>query len=133
MHQECRWHATARCGGSALHSTPLALVGEQHHTPELLHLLTLPPSRLSLVQDAAGMDSMQALDAAAEEAAAGPGTGTRISGFVSAGIIQQGNQEGGVGAAPAAAANPDEIDLDMGDEEEEGAGRLRAGAGLRPC
>jgi pre-mRNA-splicing factor SYF1 len=42
-------------------------------------------------------DSMEALEAAAEAAAAAAGGGTRVSGFVSAGIIQQGqDQEGGL-------------------------------------
>ncbi|KAF8065563.1 Xab2 [Scenedesmus sp. PABB004] len=76
---------------------------------------------------AAGGDSMAALEAAALEAAAlaAEGTGTRVRGFVSAGVIQQG-QDGaapaadGDGAAPAAAANPEEIDLGGDDDDDDG-------------
>jgi pre-mRNA-splicing factor SYF1 len=88
-----------------------------------------------------GGDAMAALDAAA--AAAAPGvaplaTGTRVPGFVSAGVIQQGKRDGeeddegaarggapgaAAAAAAAAAANPEEIDLGgEGDEEEEEGG-----------
>lgn len=79
-----------------------------------------------------GGDDMAALEAAATGGAAAPADalqpGTRVRGFVSAGIIQQGNEasEAGNGngtGAPAAPANPEELDLgeEEGDGEEGGA------------
>ena len=73
-----------------------------------------------------GGDDMEALEATLEE-------GTRLPGFVSAGVIQperpagaadgtaDGSADAEVGdAAAPAAANPEDIDLDEGDEEEDG-------------
>ncbi|KAL6771434.1 XAB2 [Auxenochlorella protothecoides x Auxenochlorella symbiontica] len=62
------------------------------------------------------VDDMAALEA---ELAAEPAGGTRLPGFVSAGVIQQGDagQEGGEAAA-AAAVNPEDIELDEEEEEE---------------
>jgi pre-mRNA-splicing factor SYF1 len=78
-----------------------------------------------------GGDDMEALEATLEE-------GTRLPGFVSAGVIQperpagaaDGAADGTAGeevgdAAALAAANPEDIDLDEGDEEEDG-GEARA-------
>jgi len=68
-------------------------------------------------------DDMEALEAATLEA------GTRLPGFVSAGVIQpeKASDDGGTAAeAPAAdetaaaAANPEDIELDEGEEEEDG-------------
>jgi len=55
----------------------------------------------------------------AEKQPGGP-TGTRVSGFVSAGVIQQTQQQegGGGGAAGGAVENPEDIDLGDDDEEE---------------
>jgi pre-mRNA-splicing factor SYF1 len=75
-----------------------------------------------------GGDDMAALEAAATSGAAAPADalqpGTRVRGFVSAGIIQQGNdgEAGNGNGAPAAPANPEELDLgeEEGDVEEGG-------------
>jgi len=81
------------------------------------------------------LDAMAALEAAAAGRPPTLATGTRVPGFVSAGIIQQGRQdgddeEGGLlaggaagaaakGAAAAAAANPEEIDLGGGGDDDD--------------
>lgn len=80
-------------------------------------------------------DAMATLEAEQQPAAAAAGAGpaepafqpgTRVAGFVSAGIIQQGGDQvaGAGGVAPAAAANPEDIELaDVGEEEDgEGGG-----------
>ena len=61
-------------------------------------------------------DDMEALEAATLEA------GTRLPGFVSAGVIQpeKASDDGGTAAEAAAAANPEDIELDEGEEEEDG-------------
>ena len=74
-------------------------------------------------------DSMAALEAAV--AGAPPAVeplqpGTRVRGFVSAGVIQQGGEKDGGDAAPAAPANPEELDLG---EEPEGGEDGGAGGG----
>ncbi|GBF90079.1 pre-mRNA-splicing factor [Raphidocelis subcapitata] len=82
-----------------------------------------------------GHDSMAALEAAAEAAPAAGGT--RLSGFVSAGVIQQGQgeqqQDGGGGGGEEGrrqgGANPEEIELGGGEEEEEGGGGGGGGGG----
>jgi len=69
-----------------------------------------------------GVDSMAALEAAVEAEVAAPVSGTRLSGFVSAGVIQQGKEgdkEGAPAAGEAAEANPEEIDIDAGAESDE--------------
>ena len=74
-----------------------------------------------------GEDSMAALEA---EVAPPPALqpGTRVKGFVSAGIIQQGNDDkdkaaaGGGDGGPAAPSNPEELELGGGGEEEEEGG-----------
>lgn len=87
---------------------------------------------------AEGGDSMAALEAEVEAEIAAPVGGTRLSGFVSAGVIQQGKKEGEEGgggeggdAGEAKEANPEEIDIDAGDEasdEEMGGEEAAAGA-----
>lgn len=75
-----------------------------------------------------GLDDMAALEAAVAGggAAAPPAPalepGTRVKGFVSAGVIQQGNDGGEAagGAGAAAPANPEELELAEDGEEEEG-------------
>lgn len=52
-----------------------------------------------------GVDSMAALEAAVEAEVAAPVSGTRLSGFVSAGVIQQG-KEGDKEGAPAPGTPP---------------------------
>ena len=72
-------------------------------------------------------DDMAALEAELEEAPApapapAPGgliPGTKVPGFVSAGVIQQGQRDEPA-AAPAAAANPEDIELGDEDDEDEG-------------
>ncbi|PSC72105.1 Pre-mRNA-splicing factor SYF1 [Micractinium conductrix] len=82
-------------------------------------------------------DDMAALEAAVTGAAAAPPAlepGTRVKGFVSAGIIQQGNDGGEdeAAAAPAAPANPEELDLAEEEEEEaEEAGVEGEGDGVQ--
>ncbi|WIA16429.1 hypothetical protein OEZ85_013118 [Tetradesmus obliquus] len=77
---------------------------------------------------AAGGDSMAAL-----EAAALVDKGTRLSGFVSAGVIQQGQQAPAAGqqaaAAAAAAANPEEIELGDEDDDEDAGNEAAAADG----
>ncbi len=76
-----------------------------------------------------GLDDMAALEAAVAGGAAAPPApalepGTRVKGFVSAGVIQQGKQGGeAAGAAGAAApANPEELELAEDGDEGEAAG-----------
>lgn len=87
---------------------------------------------------AGGLDAMAAMEAEALQAEAAAPTRAALPGFVSAGVIQQGQQgkEGQAAAKEAAAKaallNPEEIDIgaDMDDDgggEDEGA----AGAGVR--
>lgn len=64
-----------------------------------------------------GEDSMAALEAAVAEPLQ---PGTRVKGFVSAGVIQQNTEGEGAAGGAAAAANPDEIALDEDDGEGEG-------------
>ncbi|KAF6261373.1 protein prenylyltransferase [Scenedesmus sp. NREL 46B-D3] len=73
----------------------------------------LPADGGAAAAAAVGGDSMAAL-----EAAAMLDKGTKLPGFVSAGVIQQGQQAAGAGqqAAAPAAANPEEIEL--GDEDD---------------
>jgi hypothetical protein len=72
---------------------------------------------------------MAALEAEAEAAVAAAGRGTAVKGFVSAGIIQQGNDKaaGGKGGLqqPGGARNAEE--LDVGDVGEAGEGMTNAG------
>jgi hypothetical protein len=72
---------------------------------------------------------MAALEAEAEAAVAAAGRGTAVKGFVSAGIIQQGNDKaaGGNGGLqqPGGARNAEE--LDVGDVGEAGEGMTNAG------
>ncbi|KAL4450099.1 hypothetical protein ABPG77_010768 [Micractinium sp. CCAP 211/92] len=76
-----------------------------------------------------GLDDMAALEAAVAGGAAAPPApalepGTRVKGFVSAGVIQQGKEGGeAAGAAGAAApANPEELELAEDGDEGEAAG-----------
>lgn len=89
-------------------------------------------------REESGLDTMEALEAeaaavGASRAAAGGAGATHVSGFVSAGIYQQGSAPAGVGSAPAggaagaaaaaaAAANPEEIDVDVDIDEGAAAG-----------
>ena len=118
-----------------------AAFSQQHFNTAVIDaaVVAAGPSGAAAVAAAAGIsvgdkrktDTMAALEEEllaeieAEQAPGGP-TGTRVPGFVSAGVIQQTQQqEGGVGGGGAAAAveNPEDIDLgDDDDEEEEGEG-----------
>lgn len=75
-----------------------------------------------------GVDDMAALEAAVAGGAAAPAApalepGTRVKGFVSAGVIQQGNDGGeAAGAGAAAPANPEELELAEEGDEEGGGG-----------
>eukprot|EP00887_Chlorella_sp_A99_P004836 scaffold4.g4836.t1 len=82
----------------------------------------------------AGLEATAAGGGAAAAGAEGGGApafvpGTRVAGFVSAGVIQQGTEGAGgagAGAAAPAEANPEELELAEPEEDEEGGG---AGAG----
>ncbi|GAX78150.1 hypothetical protein CEUSTIGMA_g5592.t1 [Chlamydomonas eustigma] len=69
----------------------------------------------------AGLDAMAAAEAEAMKAADAAAPRSTLAGFVSAGIIQQGqNKEAGTeGKVAATLKNPEEIDIDVGDGEEE--------------
>eukprot|EP00200_Dunaliella_tertiolecta_P010820 CAMPEP_0202386768 /NCGR_PEP_ID=MMETSP1127-20130417/68372_1 /ASSEMBLY_ACC=CAM_ASM_000462 /TAXON_ID=3047 /ORGANISM="Dunaliella tertiolecta, Strain CCMP1320" /LENGTH=927 /DNA_ID=CAMNT_0048987473 /DNA_START=101 /DNA_END=2884 /DNA_ORIENTATION=- len=68
------------------------------------------------------MDAMAALEAEANASisadAAAADKGRALPGFVSAGVIQQGQQQEGPSGKGGAAANPEELDIDMDGEEE---------------
>jgi pre-mRNA-splicing factor SYF1 len=66
----------------------------------------------------AALEEVLLAEMEAEQATGGP-TGTRVPGFVSAGVIQQTQQQEGVGGGAAAGVeNPEDIDL--GDDDDEG-------------
>lgn len=74
-----------------------------------------------------GLDDMAALEAAVAGGAAAPPAlepGTRVKGFVSAGVIQQGKEgdEPAGAAGTAAPANPEELELAEDGDEGEAAG-----------
>lgn len=83
---------------------------------------------------AGGLDAMAAAEAAALEAAAAAAPARALPGFVSAGVIQQGQEDKDKAAkvaeerAAAALRNPEEIDIDMGDEADGAAGEGGTGA-----
>lgn len=107
-----------------------AAFSQQHFNTSVIDATVMagapPPGDGGAKRKREGEDSMAALEAAAvasgAEALPTLQPGTRVKGFVSAGVIQQGNTQGGEGegAAAAAPANPEELDL--GEEEEGGGG-----------
>jgi pre-mRNA-splicing factor SYF1 len=110
-----------------------AAFSQQHFNTAVIDAAVLaagPPGAAS-VAAAAGVkrkaDNMAALEAALTGQAAGAlQPGTRVPGFVSAGVIQQGQDQqpvaGGPDAQAAAPANPEDIELGADDDEEEDAG-----------
>ncbi|KAF5830373.1 protein prenylyltransferase [Dunaliella salina] len=79
------------------------------------------------------MDAMAALEAEANASmsadAAAAEKSRALPGFVSAGVIQQGQQQGGPGGKGGVAANPEELDIDMdggGEEQDTRAGSVGA-------
>ena len=103
-----------------------AAFSQQHFTTAVIDAAVVSAAAAPAAGEAGkrkreGEDSMAALEAAVAEPLQ---PGTRVKGFVSAGVIQQNTQgEGGAGGGgAAAAANPDEIALDEDDGEGAGGG-----------
>ncbi|KAI7844217.1 hypothetical protein COHA_002351 [Chlorella ohadii] len=107
-----------------------AAFSQQHFNTTVIDAAVVSAAAAAPAADAGkrkreGEDSMAALEAAVAggaPAAAPLQPGTRVKGFVSAGVIQQNTEggDGGDGGAAAAPANPDEIALDEDDGEAEG-------------
>lgn len=104
-----------------------AAFSQQHFNTTVIDAAVVSAGAAAPVADAGkrkreGEDSMAALEAAVAggaPAAEPLQPGTRVKGFVSAGVIQQNTDgaAGGDGGAAAAVANPDEIALDEDDGE----------------
>ena len=74
---------------------------------------------------AGGLDAMAAMEAEALQAEAAAAPSRALPGFVSAGVIQQGKEGQAAGkekVSQAALHNPEEIDIDVGMDEEEVVG-----------
>lgn len=105
-----------------------AAFSQQHFNTTVIDAAVVSAAAAAPASDAGkrkreGEDSMAALEAAVAggaPAAEPLQPGTRVKGFVSAGVIQQNTEGGGDGGAAAAPANPDEIALDEDGGEAEG-------------